>query len=217
MSPLPPALPPLRSKNRKGDLAEAAFVSRALRMGFNLSKPVNTNCRYDFLVEAAGRYSRIQVKSIWWNVKKGPYYVATRSGRGLRQPYGTGEVDFFAAYIVQEDAWYIIPVEEVGDRSKIHVFPQSRGAVGKFERFREAWHLLLPRGVKIGDLKAQADPACAALEGWLAPSNIDPSVRAPSPAERDRSRSLGMTDRGGDPAGLAPGVTMSQPRSGGRR
>lgn len=164
MSPFPPALPPLRSRNRKGDLGEAAFLGRALRMGFNIAKPVNTNCRYDFVLEAAGRYSRIQVKSVWWSVKKAPYYIPTGSGRGLQQRYGSEEVDFFAAYIVQEEAWYIVPLNEVGERSKIHVFPQLRGAVGKFERFREAWHLLLPRGVKIGDLKAMADPAVASCQ-----------------------------------------------------
>ena len=158
MSFRPPKLPPLRSRNRKGDLAEAAFLSRALRMGFNVSKPVNSNCRYDFLVEAAGRYNRIQVKSVWWSVEKGPYYIPVGCGRGLRHRYGADELDFFAAYIVLENAWYIIPVQAVGERSKVHVHPHLRG-VGKFERFREAWHLLLPRGVKIGDLKAMADPA----------------------------------------------------------
>jgi hypothetical protein len=159
MSPLPPALPALRSRNRKGDLAETAFLGRALRMGFNISKPVNTNCRYDFLVEAAGKYHRVQVKSVWWSVKKSPYYIPIGCGRGLLHRYGTDEVDFFAAYIVQEDAWYIIPIRAVGDRSKVHVHPHLGGTVGKFERFREAWHLLLPRGVKIGDLKAMAEPA----------------------------------------------------------
>ena len=156
MSPLSPVPPPLRSKNRKGDLAEAAFVSRALRMGFTICRPINTNSRYDFVVEAAGKYNRIQVKSIWSTGRK-PYTVPVRSGPCLRRRYWAHEVDFFALYVPDHGAWYIVPIAEVGERFKIAVQPQTPGR-GKFERFREAWHLLLPRGVRIGDLKAMADP-----------------------------------------------------------
>ena len=157
MSLLPPALPPLRSKNRKGDLAEAAFVSRALRMGFTICRPINTNSRYDFIVEARGKYNRVQIKSLWRRQR--PYSVPVRSGAYLYRRYFPEDVDFFALYIAQHDAWYIIPIAEVGSRFTIFVRPHIPGAKGKSERFREAWHLLLPRGVKIGDLKAQADPA----------------------------------------------------------
>jgi PD-(D/E)XK nuclease superfamily protein len=197
MPPLPPALPPLRSRSRKGDIAETLFTAKALRLGFRLSKPVSSDCRYDLLVDAAGRYRRVQIKSVWGPRNGSGYAVHLwRRGRGVPRQYRPSEVDFIAAYIAEEEAWYIIPIGETGGRLLLHVYPHVPGTRGKFERFREAWHLLLPRGVKIGDLKAMADPAC---------EDTDPSVRAP----------LRNALPGGQPLCIHYGVTAShstQPR-----
>ena len=37
---------------RKGDVAEMAFMTRAMRFGFNACKPLNSDCPYDVAVEA---------------------------------------------------------------------------------------------------------------------------------------------------------------------
>ncbi len=55
----------MKSRLRKGEIAEALFVAKALSLGMNVSKPFGQNCRYDFMVEVMGRVSRVQVKSTW--------------------------------------------------------------------------------------------------------------------------------------------------------
>ena len=160
MPPLPPRLPPLRSRSRKGDLAEILFTARALRLGFRLSKPVGSDCRYDVLVDAAGRYRRAQIKSAWGAPVRHGYTIhlwrAVRAGILLYQP---DEVDFFALYIARPDAWYIVPAGDLAGRVSLPVRPENPNSHCWLEKYREAWHLLLPRGVKIGDLKAMAEPA----------------------------------------------------------
>lgn len=157
----PPEYPQLHSRNRKGDIAEMAFVTRAMRFGFNVCRPLNTDSRYDVLVEAAGRYSRVQVKS-GWQSRSGTgkeYLVRIARSRGHDGPtfYRSDETDFFAAYVAREDAWYIIPREVVSRQSMISLFPHSPRSRGRLEIYREAWDLFLPKDMAIVDLKAAAD------------------------------------------------------------
>jgi len=44
--------------------------------------------------------------------------------------------------VIPLDAWYIIPAEEVVPVTVAALFPHVQGSWGKYERFREAWHLL---------------------------------------------------------------------------
>ncbi len=148
-------LPPLRSPNRKGDLGEATFVARALRMGFNVMRPINTNCQYDFVVEAAGKYSQVQVKSVWFT--EPPYSFLARHGGRKTAGYAERGVQFIAAYVACRDAWYIIPAHAIEKRMSVVLNPHNGGR-GLFEKYREAWHLMLPRRMKISDLRALADP-----------------------------------------------------------
>ncbi len=182
----------MRSKLRKGEIAEALFVAKALSLGMNVSKPFGQNCRYDFMVEVMGRAVRVQVKSTWqvasrrcpfaseeedrryrrqeerrdWedspqrtlrytkeDTKEEREYVVRAGGtttRGARR-YRESEVDYIAAYVGPEDEWYVIPVSQIPSVFTI-VLP------GRYARYREAWDLLCPRGVVVGDIKAAADP-----------------------------------------------------------
>jgi len=174
----PPEYPQLRSKNRKGDIAELAFLARAMRFGFNVCKPFNSDSRYDVLVEAAGRYSRVQVKSGWQTPAgstRNTYVIRiARQPRGGPTFYRSDETDFFAAYVAPEDAWYIIPQKVVCHQSVIALFPHKPHSRGRLEIYREAWDLFLPRGMAIVDLKAAADVAFSAPEDGSA-------GRTPSP------------------------------------
>lgn len=173
----PPEYPQLRSRNRKGDIAEMAFLTRAMRFGFNVCRPLNSDSRYDVLVEAAGRYSRVQVKSGWTppaGSTRNTYMVrVARTPRGGKVFYHSDETDFFAAYVALEDAWYIIPQAVVSQQSVIALFPHSPRSRGRLEIYREAWDLFLPSGMAIVDLKAAADTAVSVPEdpfGDRAPS-----------------------------------------------
>ena len=154
--------PRLRSRCRKGDLSEALFVAHAVRMGFNVCKPLNSDCPFDLMVEAMGRVTRVQLKSMWGKVHHNTYGVLVaqtrpRTVRGYR-PYHPRTIDYFALYVAQEDAWYIVPRRAVGERLVVCLFPHRSKSKAKFEKYRDAWHLLLPKSIWLQDLKAMAEP-----------------------------------------------------------
>lgn len=148
---------PKRRPNPKllGDKAECAFLWQALQRGFVASKPVWGMAPYDFIVEVPRSVKlrsrrdpclrpthnlwRIQVKCT--NTMYQHRYAISAHGGG-RRPYRIGEFDFFAAWVIPLDAWYIIPAEEVVPVTVAALFPHVQGSWGKYEKFREAWHLL---------------------------------------------------------------------------
>ncbi len=112
------------------------------------------------MVEIFGVIRRVQVRSKWGKPSANDGYKIhmchSRDGRRVR--FRPGETDFFAIYIAHDDVWYIIPAALVLTRAGISIFRQSSRRVSLWERYREAWHLLLPRGVNVGDIQACADP-----------------------------------------------------------
>ncbi|MGB9159982.1 MAG: hypothetical protein WCB72_11085, partial [Candidatus Sulfotelmatobacter sp.] len=68
-----------------------------------------------------------------------------------------GSFDFLAAYIVFEDAWYIIPEEEVQGMENISLHTETSRA--NYEKHRQAWNLLDsdPVGGHIDSIQACAE------------------------------------------------------------
>jgi hypothetical protein len=73
--------------------------------------------------------------------------------RGGHRAYDTGSFDFLAAYVVPEDAWYIIPARLIHGKECIALYPNSPAA--KYEKYREAWELLR----EAADVKEEATQA----------------------------------------------------------
>ena len=134
---------PLNPRNRKvkREWAEIAFLSKAHRLGFIVSRPWGDSDHYDFVIEGKRRrLYRIQVKSAW---KTYEYIYRINTARtGNRYRYSTRDVDFIVAYVVPEDAWYVIPLRALGRRKVIAVFPHRPKSRSKFEKFRDNWRLL---------------------------------------------------------------------------
>lgn len=98
------------SKDEKGMIAEQAFVLSALRCGLNVFVPVNSQLRYDFLVEArSGKFLKVQVKSTWKHA--GAYRAELSQVRrtGRRQVYEANEVDVFALYHPTASEFWLVP------------------------------------------------------------------------------------------------------------
>jgi PD-(D/E)XK endonuclease len=135
---------------RKGELAELAFMCKAVSMGFGVAKPYGDSEHFDFIVSSGRRLWRVQVKSC---------YKAGRCGYGVRacgnedcglQVYTAKEVDVIVVYVVPENAWYVIPINAIRKRRSLYFHPGGtvRG-VYQYEQYREAWHLMRePRGVR---------------------------------------------------------------------
>lgn len=142
--------PPRPNPRARGEWAEAAFLKKALTLGFAVCRPFCEHYRFDFvLVSPSGHTCRIQVKSSWVKASDDGYRLRL-SHAGFA--YGSNDIDFFAAYIGPEDAWYIIPVTDVTSRNAAF-FPHNPGTRSRWERYREAWHLLLAE-----DSVAKQDP-----------------------------------------------------------
>ncbi len=151
----------------RGEWVELKFMMRAIELAMHLNKPWGEVMPYDFAIEYRGRFVRVQVKSTMF-LDRGGYSCTVR---GCDGPYEGDPFDFLAAYIFQEDLWYIIPAELVVGQGSIALYPKLKKA--KYEPYREAWHLLT-RGAPalkcaVEDLQAGAERLSwwARVQGWL--------------------------------------------------
>jgi hypothetical protein len=130
---------------RQGDLGEAAFVHKAMSLGFVVAKPYGNIHRYDFIVEGGQKLWRVQVKATA-STLRGLYNVCTRRSTHSRAlAYTESELDFVVAYIMLEEAWFVLPVREVVGRSSVLLRPIHPEGVRRrdpYAHYREAWHLL---------------------------------------------------------------------------
>lgn len=120
-----------------GDLGEAQFIVDSIRNGFVPSIPYGDKQPYDMILDTPSGLKKVQIKAAFTaRACDGRYAFCTtqKSGR-----YADDAFDFFACHIIPEGLWYIIPREQV-QAIGLHLHP-TRGT-GKYEQYREAWHLL---------------------------------------------------------------------------
>ena len=128
------------TRKRRGEAAEAAFLARATHLGFSVCLPWGDSDRYDSVVELDRGFLRVQVKSAT-RYAETRYRVKTTGANG--QVYTSAEIDFFVAYIVPENLWYVIPIPAIAHRKGVRFYPHTRRqSRAMFEKYREAWCLL---------------------------------------------------------------------------
>jgi hypothetical protein len=130
--------PKIADKKLRGEWAEMVFMTRIIELGIPISKPWGEMQSYDFVVGRTRHFVSVQVKSTIAEVGTG-YACAVRGGH---KPYPPGSFDFLAAYVVPENAWYIIPEKEILGQEGVTLYPKSPDS--KYEEYREAWYLLDP-------------------------------------------------------------------------
>jgi hypothetical protein len=87
---------------------------------------------------------RVQVKCST-QLSTGLYRInAHRRLNGRAVPYLPGEIHFFAAYIIPEDTWYIIPLRAARGVTSLLFRRRRDRRPGLYDAYREAWHLLRP-------------------------------------------------------------------------
>src|SRR6266700_946675 len=87
---------------RRGDLAEIAFMHKAISNGFRVAKPWGESDQFDLVIAFEHLLWRIQVKSVW--TKRVGYYV--NSCATNNKTYTFQQIDFLAAYLGPEELWY---------------------------------------------------------------------------------------------------------------
>jgi len=137
---------PLKTRE-KGELAELAFLHEAASLGFGVARPHGDSERYDFILDSGERFWRVQVKSTSYTEADRSAYIvnACHNDKGRKvKAYQAEEIDFIAVYIVPLDIWYIVPVNQLGALRALRLYPSGCQGAGRFEQFREAWHLMAP-------------------------------------------------------------------------
>lgn len=129
------------TRKQRGEMAEAAFLAKAAGLGFRVSKPWGESSRYDLIVDTGRKLLRVQVKSAHRADEFGGYTFHAHGNTA--RAYRSSEIDFLAAYVVPVDTWYLFPVEEFRKYKSMKLFPSSRRRRSKFEKFREAWWMVM--------------------------------------------------------------------------
>src|SRR5262245_36865351 len=97
-------------------------MAKAMEYGLIVSRPYGDSARYDFLVDANGKLSRVQVKSVS-QMNGISYKIGATHGDSTKHAYRPDEVDFMAAWVIPCDAWYIVPIARIFPRKTIRVCP----------------------------------------------------------------------------------------------
>jgi hypothetical protein len=107
-----------RTFKERGEWVELQFMKAAAQRLFAVSKPWGDMKAYDVGIEHEGNYLRVQVKST--TAKSGAGYRCMFLPNHLKKcDYSLEQIDVFAAYVIPEDAWYLIPaVLLLGTRRK---------------------------------------------------------------------------------------------------
>ncbi len=128
----------IQDKKERGEWAESVFLARAGEQGLPVSKLWGDSRSFDCVVGRPGRVKAVQVKCTIAVLESGKGYCCSTCSS--HKPYRAGAFDFFAAYVIPEDAWYIIPAKLIHGLRSISLC--TEGGEAKYEEYREAWHLL---------------------------------------------------------------------------
>ncbi len=135
-----------KNYKERGEWVEAKFIAEALRWGYKVLKPWGDSQPFDVAVNFGNRIVRIQVKSTTYRVGTGYRCEFERASA----PYTLKQLDLFAAYVIPQDAWYLIPARVLvnGDHLKKGpmLFPMEPHMKDRYlyEGYKEAWKILRP-------------------------------------------------------------------------
>jgi hypothetical protein len=79
---------------------------------------------------------RVQVKSTIFREGSG-YSCTLKDSKG---PYRKNSFEFVAAYVIPEDAWFILPEKKVRGMWSVGLYPKLENS--KYGEYMEAWDLL---------------------------------------------------------------------------
>jgi hypothetical protein len=124
------------NSKRRGEVAEAMFLTKMATMGFSVATPWGDSDKYDLIVDTGARLLRVQVKSSHRPSKYGGYHVPAHA-RGVS--YRASDVDLLVAYVVPHDAWYVFPPRTFQNMKSMNLYPKFLRRKSKFEKYRDAW------------------------------------------------------------------------------
>jgi hypothetical protein len=117
-----PATLAAMTTDQKGAIAEACIAAAAIKLGFDVYKPIAEGGRYDLILDLGCELLRVQCK--WAARRTGavviPCQTSRRSADGfIRRCYTAEEVDAIVAYSLELDRCFLIPIARVANRPAI--------------------------------------------------------------------------------------------------
>ena len=134
------------SMKQRGEWVELQFMAEAARRRLAVSKPWGDTRAYDVGIEHGSNFLRVQVKSTTYRVAAG-YLCQFKPNHLKKRDYSLKEIDLFAAYVIPEDAWYLIPAALLLGKRRLTmamlspIVPPKKKACYRYEPYREAWSL----------------------------------------------------------------------------
>jgi PD-(D/E)XK endonuclease len=107
--------------DHKGAIAEACIAAEAIKLGIGVFRPLADE-RYDLIFDLRPKLMRVQCK--WVTLRNGVMTVFCVSSRRApegfrRRTYSSDEVDAIAAYCLELDRSFLIPIGFVDNRPSI--------------------------------------------------------------------------------------------------
>jgi hypothetical protein len=119
------------STHFQGKITELQVANAFLELGFQVSQPLVSDSRYDFIVDINGKLLKIQVKTFRLG-ENGEYFIFTTSTshtntKGtINCSYSKDEIDYFAT--MYDGDCYIISISECGKREqRLRIKPTKNG------------------------------------------------------------------------------------------
>lgn len=113
-----------------GNITELETMLAFLKSGFNVLTPYGDCERYDFVVDANGKFFRIQSKTSHSNDGGSSFMFSGRSchrkdGKIVHHTYTNDEIDYFVTSF--NGKCYLVPVEECGVDKRLRILPPKNG------------------------------------------------------------------------------------------
>ena len=154
--------PKKRNTKRAGELAEAAFLHKAVGLGFRVTKPWGDSERYDFVLDSGRRLWRVQIKCTAVERAGGYHIQPIHFVYGKNKVvYTADDIDVLAAHVVPLDVWYVVPVAALAAGTSLRLYPDNGCKTARFEKYREGWDLF--RGGR-AKLPGEGEPVAACPE-----------------------------------------------------
>ena len=120
------------NSKQKGNITELECMLAFIKQGYNVLTPYGDCERYDFVVDANGKFIRVQSKTSSSDDNGASFKFSGRScnrkdGRIIHHKYTNEEIDFFST--IFEGKCYLIPVEECGSDKRLRILPTKNGQI----------------------------------------------------------------------------------------
>ncbi len=123
-----------RNTQIAGAITEQKCFLKCLEMGFQVSKPLFDNARYDFILDTGKNIFKVQIKTSHWKDEEHSGFIFNcysqhSTGNGnKRMKYTNKEIDFFMTE--KDDKFYLYPAPKEGILEKtLRILPTKSGQV----------------------------------------------------------------------------------------